>query len=66
MIEIAQLKEERDSISFQSEDVVAEYYILQQQLMKLKKTIRDTVNQPIHALPYLQPGRLVKVITVKP
>ncbi len=52
---------ERDSIMIRDESVVAEYHQLQDQLSKLKQSIRDTISQPIHCVPYLQPGRLLKV-----
>jgi len=42
---------------------VSEYYFLNAQLEKLRQTLRDTVNQPIHSLQYLQPGRLARVRT---
>ncbi len=31
------------------------------QLKKLKQAIKETMMQPIHCVPYLQPGRLLKV-----
>ena len=43
------------------EDVVAECYFLRKQLKRLKETLRDTMNQPVHALPFLSPGRLARV-----
>jgi hypothetical protein len=34
---------------------------VKQQLAKLQGMLREVVNQPIHVLPFLQPGRLVRV-----
>ena len=43
------------------EDNIADYYDLRQQLDILTKDLRDVLNHPTYALPFLQPGRLVKV-----
>jgi len=55
------LEEEKKNIFIESEDLVAEYYHLESQLKQLKEKMRQTINQPIHALPFLQPGRLVHI-----
>ena len=43
------------------EDTIGDYYDLRQQLEILNKDLRDVLNHPTYALPFLQPGRLVKV-----
>lgn len=58
---LLELEEAKNKIEIEDEDTVAEYYHLRSQLDKLRDSLREFTNQPIHALPYLQPGRLVKV-----
>jgi len=52
---------EKDSMSIIDEPAVQEYHLLREQLTKLKQVVRETVNEPIHVLPFLQPGRLARV-----
>eukprot|EP01094_Clydonella_sp_ATCC50884_P002061 TRINITY_DN11587_c0_g1_i1.p1 TRINITY_DN11587_c0_g1~~TRINITY_DN11587_c0_g1_i1.p1 ORF type:complete len:983 (-),score=409.92 TRINITY_DN11587_c0_g1_i1:194-2761(-) len=55
------INEDIASIEIEDEEVVAECYFIKEQLAKLKETMRDAVNQPVHALPFLSPGRLARV-----
>lgn len=57
------VEREKQNLVIPSEETVAEYYHLQSQLKTIHESIRETVNHPIHSLPYLQPGRLVRVCT---
>lgn len=59
--ELREIESERDRIKIPSEEIVIEYHNLKDQLGKLKQIIRETITQPIHIVPYLQPGRLVKL-----
>lgn len=59
--ELRQLDEQRASIVIPDEDNIADYYDLRQQLDILNKDLRDVLNHPTYALPFLQPGRLVRV-----
>eukprot|EP00191_Tetraselmis_sp_GSL018_P015096 CAMPEP_0177586164 /NCGR_PEP_ID=MMETSP0419_2-20121207/4917_1 /TAXON_ID=582737 /ORGANISM="Tetraselmis sp., Strain GSL018" /LENGTH=1007 /DNA_ID=CAMNT_0019076019 /DNA_START=41 /DNA_END=3065 /DNA_ORIENTATION=+ len=59
---VAKLERERDAIQVEDEPAVAEYLLMLRQLAALKREIRQTVNSPLHALPFLQPGRLVRVL----
>jgi len=54
-------KKVEQEMVIEGEEAVEEYYLLREQLQKLRQVFKDTVNQPIYCLPYLQPGRLVKV-----
>ena len=45
----------------QDEDEIADYYELRRQLDILNKDLRDVLQHPTYALPFLQPGRLVRV-----
>jgi ATP-dependent RNA helicase DOB1 len=46
-----------------TESMVSEYHYLKEQLARLEREMQAIVSKPIHSLPYLQPGRLVKVAT---
>uniref|UniRef100_A0A0K3CKK7 BY PROTMAP: gi/647394422/emb/CDR35651.1/ RHTO0S01e04082g1_1 [Rhodosporidium toruloides] n=1 Tax=Rhodotorula toruloides TaxID=5286 RepID=A0A0K3CKK7_RHOTO len=59
--ELRLLDEQRASIVIPDEDNIADYYDLRQQLDILNKDLRDVLNHPTYALPFLQPGRLVRV-----
>ena len=54
---------ERDAISIEGEEAVGEYARLQQAEAEGRSLIRSMVVQPRHALPFLQPGRLARVLT---
>ncbi|KAI5099548.1 superkiller viralicidic activity 2-like 2 [Silurus meridionalis] len=55
------LEEMYNSIEIPNEDSVVTYYKIRQQLAKLAKEIEEYVHKPKYCLPFLQPGRLVKV-----
>ena len=57
------MQEERDSISIEDEDAVEQYAALLEQQAASRAEMRAIVMQPRHALPFLQPGRLVRVLT---
>ncbi|GAA5824731.1 hypothetical protein JCM11251_005318 [Rhodosporidiobolus azoricus] len=59
--ELRALDEQRASIVIPDEDNIADYYDLRQQLDLLNRDLRDVLNHPTYALPFLQPGRLVRV-----
>ena len=61
MSELKQTEEERRQILIPDESVVAEYYEYRQQLDQMAADFREVVTHPAYALPFLQPGRLVKV-----
>ncbi|KAF7800107.1 hypothetical protein EIP86_011351 [Pleurotus ostreatoroseus] len=44
-----------------NEQLVTEYAVLRQQLDEMRASFRKTITQPIYILPFLQPGRLVKI-----
>ncbi|KAH9960623.1 antiviral helicase [Russula dissimulans] len=59
-----ELKREEDaknSIAVPDEELVAEYYEYRQQLDQMSADFRDVIHHPSYSLPFLQPGRLVKV-----
>lgn len=55
------LKREKDAMTIEDEAVIAEYYKVRQQLEKHANDMRSFINHPSHCLPFLQPGRLVRV-----
>ncbi|KAI7816196.1 antiviral helicase [Gamsiella multidivaricata] len=59
--ELTALEAQKSSMAFENEGLVASYYDIRQQLEGLRNDVRDVVNHPTHALPYMQPGRVVKV-----
>eukprot|EP00063_Salmo_salar_P019360 XP_013994195.1 PREDICTED: superkiller viralicidic activity 2-like 2 isoform X2 [Salmo salar] len=50
-----------NAIEIPNEESVVTYYKIRQQLAKLGKEIEEFVHKPKYCLPFLQPGRLVKV-----
>jgi ATP-dependent RNA helicase DOB1 len=57
------MQAERDSIQIEEEHAVGEYAELQQQAADTRSLIRSMVMQPRYVLPFLQPGRLARVLT---
>lgn len=45
----------------EDEKAIAEYYQCRQQLDQMSADFREVVTHPTYSLPFLQPGRLVKV-----
>lgn len=56
------LEGQYNKIAIPNEENVVIYYKIRQQLAKLGKEIEDYIHKPKYCLPFLQPGRLVKVI----
>ncbi|KAF8626453.1 hypothetical protein AX15_004869 [Amanita polypyramis BW_CC] len=59
--ELRQTEEARRQIEIPEESAVSEYYEYRQQLDQMAADFREVVTHPSYALPFLQPGRLVKV-----
>ncbi|XP_075039653.1 exosome RNA helicase MTR4 [Mixophyes fleayi] len=58
---VKKLEEQYNGIQIPNEENVVTYYKIRQQLAKLGKEIEDYIHKPKYCLPFLQPGRLVKV-----
>lgn len=56
-----QLELERDEFVVEDEETIAEYFEVKKQIDMLKEDVRTVVNHPVYSLPFLQPGRLVRV-----
>jgi len=59
--ELKQLEEEYESLDIQKEDQIAEYYNIQSQLKNLNQDMKVVITHPTYALPFMQPGRLVRI-----
>uniref|UniRef100_A0A3B5PT27 RNA helicase n=1 Tax=Xiphophorus maculatus TaxID=8083 RepID=A0A3B5PT27_XIPMA len=58
---IKKLEEQYHTIEIPNEESVITYFKIRQQLAKLGKEIQEFIHKPKYCLPFLQPGRLVKV-----
>lgn len=59
-----ELEKEREAlmgILGEKESLVREYHALRSQISALSEDIRKIINAPLHAIPFIQPGRLVRV-----
>lgn len=59
--EIKKYEEQYHSIEIPNQESVVTYFKIRQQLAKLGKEIQEFIHRPKYCLPFLQPGRLVKV-----
>ncbi|KAF3821681.1 hypothetical protein GH733_009723 [Mirounga leonina] len=59
--EVKNSEEQYNKIVIPNEESVIIYYKIRQQLAKLGKEIEEYIHKPKYCLPFLQPGRLVKV-----
>ncbi|XP_022092267.1 superkiller viralicidic activity 2-like 2 [Acanthaster planci] len=58
---LKKLEEEYNQMEIPQEESVEAYYKIRQQLNKLGREIQAFITKPKYCLPFLQPGRLVKV-----
>ena len=59
--ELRKTEEQYNSINVPNEDQVSTYYKIRQQLDNLGSDLLTYIQKPQYLLPFLQPGRLVKV-----
>ncbi|KAJ3345963.1 ATP-dependent RNA helicase mtr4, partial [Kappamyces sp. JEL0680] len=59
--DISILEQRLDAIDIEEEELVQEYYQICTQLDVFKKDVRKVISSPTYCLPFLQPGRLVKI-----
>ncbi|KAH9849685.1 antiviral helicase [Lenzites betulinus] len=59
--ELHKEEEQKAAIVVPDEELVANYYDFRQQLDQMSADFREVVTHPNYCLPFLQPGRLVKV-----
>lgn len=60
---VKDLEEQRDSIVIEEEDKLKDYYSLLEQFRSFKGDMRSIVFSPRHCLPFLQPGRLIRILS---
>ncbi|TBU31517.1 antiviral helicase [Dichomitus squalens] len=59
--ELEKEEEKKAAMTIPDEELVASYYDLRQQLDQMASDFREVITHPNYSLPYLQPGRLIKV-----
>ncbi|KAI8383997.1 rRNA-processing arch domain-containing protein [Blakeslea trispora] len=59
--EIEELEQEKRAIVVDREDDIASYYEIRKQIDAYTQDVRDVMNHPTYALPFLQPGRLARI-----
>lgn len=59
--ELEALEAARDAIEVPEEEAVSSYYELRKQLDQFNKDLQEVITHPSYSLPFLQPGRLVRV-----
>lgn len=59
--ELRELLKIRSKMIISDEESITEYHKLEEELEIRNQDFRDVINHPTHALPFLQPGRLVRV-----
>ena len=59
--ELHELEAEKSGFDIADEGLVKECYDLRQQLKTYTQDMRDVINHPNYSLPFMQPGRLVKI-----
>lgn len=64
--ELAELESKRDALEVPDEEAVSEVHALRTQLARYEEDKRTVINHPSYALPFLQPGRLVRVSARRP
>ena len=61
MPELQKEEAKKAAITIPDEELVASYYEYRQQLDQMAADFREVITHPNYVLPFLQPGRLVKV-----
>ncbi|PRP82873.1 hypothetical protein PROFUN_04736 [Planoprotostelium fungivorum] len=59
---IKMLEAKRDDIEIKNENQISNYFELEKTLDQIQSDIRKIIVQPVHILPFLQPGRMIKII----
>lgn len=58
---VQKLEDQMTSIAIPEEDIAMNYFKIRQQLKKLETQQEEFIHRPKYCLPFLQPGRLVRV-----
>ena len=59
--ELREEEEKKQAIVIPDEEAVADYWEYRRQLEEMSADFRDVITHPNYCLPFLQPGRLLKV-----
>ncbi|KAL0083768.1 rRNA-processing arch domain-containing protein [Phycomyces blakesleeanus] len=59
--ELKKLEIEKNSMVLERQEEVEDYYNLRSQIETYSRDVRDVINHPTYCLPFMQPGRLIKV-----
>lgn len=59
--QLEELEEEKSNVKIPDEGTIREYYDLRKQLDKYADEVQSVISHPNHALPFIQPGRLVHI-----
>ena len=60
-LHLDELAQQRKTIQVQEEEAISEYYDAKQQLASLKRDFKKIIHHPSNILPFLQPGRLIRI-----
>lgn len=61
MLELMEMEGERDVMEVEKESVIAEYYDLKEKIAMYEQDMKDVMNHPNYCLPFMQPGRIVRI-----
>ena len=61
VLELMEMEGERDVMEVEKESVIAEYYDLKEKIAVYEQDMKDVMNHPNYCLPFMQPGRLVRI-----
>ncbi|KAJ9093355.1 ATP-dependent RNA helicase mtr4 [Naganishia cerealis] len=59
--QLKKLTDEIEAIHIDDESTIKEYFEINKQLQQYKEDMRQVITHPGHILPFLQPGRVVKI-----
>lgn len=61
VLELSELQAERDAVVVPREEEIREYYELRKVIDGYTRDAQDVINHPTYCLPFMQPGRLVRI-----
>jgi ATP-dependent RNA helicase DOB1 len=64
-VELAELETERDGMKVEQENLIAEYHDLKEKIGMYEQDMKDVMNHPNYCLPFIQPGRLIRIRSEK-
>lgn len=60
--EIVSLVEKADNLQIENEQEISDYHATKTQLASLKRQIQETIVIPEHIVPFMNPGRVVRIV----